>query len=372
MKKKAIMVVMNTLETDARVQRAAGALGNFLNVTLIGIGNSCGYQKYEQVILTIRAKAGTLRYFEYLRKVKAYLRIHRFDVFYAHDYFSAALVPWVRKHYPDATIIYDSHELIFPAKGFRQSRRDAFFSYFEKKAVRSADLVICASKERANLMRAYYKIEEAPLVIENISQLPIIHDETSSKLLDSAKYVLDNNDIVLVYAGVLSSGRKIESLINIVASRDDTQLLVIGGGPDFERLISIAEQKIRGKYCFTGSIPYKYMGLLLEKCDIGYISYPTDSLNNTYCAPNKIYEYASVGLPMIAPYNPTIKEFFDEFKIGVIDDDLGIAFDKVRESLADYKNNCTKFTSAHQWSQKASELNYAIELSMLKGERKND
>lgn len=361
-RKKAVMVVMNALDTDARVQRAAKALENLYDLTLIGVGKGCGEQVFNQTILNINKRNGILRYLDYLNQVKKYLKDNLFDVFYAHDYFSAALVGWVRKRYPKTTIIYDSHELIFPAKGFVQSKRDDFFGYFEKKAIKDANLVICASDERASLMAGYYKMTERPLVIENISQLPITEDDYSKVILDGAEKIINTPGEILVYAGVLSPGRKIDSLIHIVAERPNTKLLIIGGGPDRERLESIASEKIAGRFHFTGTIPYKYMGILLKECDVGYISYPTDSLNNTYCAPNKIYEYASVNLPMIAPDNPTIRKIFDDYSIGVIDSDLGRAFDMIRINVQKYKKNCSIFTYTHQWSQKAEVLRDTIEL----------
>jgi len=371
MRKKAIMVVMNVLDTDARVQRAARALEECVDITVIGIGKSSGEQMYAQILLSINSRIGIFRYFEYLRKVKRFLRRNIFDIFYAHDYFSAALVSWVRRKFPKTVIIYDSHELIFPAKGFSNSKRDAFFSYFEKKAIKSANLVICASTERASLMKDYYQMSESPLVIENISQLEIIQDNNSQGYLDKANGILRSNGLILVYAGVLSQGRKIDSLIDIVEERSYTKLLIIGGGPERQRLEMIASEKIPGRYYFTGSIPYKYMGILLKECDVGYISYPTDSLNNTYCASNKIYEYASVALPMIATNNPTINSLFEEYSIGVIDSNLGNAFDKIISNIEGYKNNCIKFTDSHQWSEKAAQLVRTIEELIYKGE-KND
>ncbi len=360
MKKKAIMVVMNTLHTDARVQRAAIALCDLFELTVVGVNKDCGEQLFQQYILDISADNGVLRYYEYIRKVKHYLRTHEFDVFYSHDYFSAALATWVKNKYPRKIVIYDSHELIFPAEGFSTNRRDSFFRLFEKNAIKRADLVVCASSERCALMKKYYRMEKEALVIENISLLPIVDDEYSKNIKTNVDEALGINKYILVYAGALMAGRKIDRLISIVSKRMDTALLIIGDGPDRERLDSLAEKEIPGRYYFTGGLPYKYMGALLQNCDVGYISYPTDSLNNTFCAPNKVYEYASVNLPMIALDNPTIRNFFDEYSIGVINEDLGAAFDTVIENLEQYKNYCKLFTDTHQWSNKVTQLKDSI------------
>lgn len=361
MKKSAIMVVMNTLHTDARVQRAATSLQELFDLTVVGVGKDCGEQEYKQVLLEIKAKNGIARYFEYIRKVKRLLKDSKYDLLYAHDYFSAAIVPWAKKKYPNMISVYDSHELIFSAEGYSVSMRDHFFCHNEKKAIRHADLVICATQERGALMQQQYNLDKIPLVIENISQLPLISDENSDLIITETESFFNKDKCILVYAGVVTAGRRIDRLIDIVSTRHDTALLVIGAGNDEERLKRLAEEKIPGRYLFTGSLPYKYLGVLLKKCDVGYISYPTNSLNNIYCAPNKIYEYASVELPMIAPENPTVRQFFDENGIGVINSDLGVAFDSVRSQIGVYKENCIKFTKSHQWNDKSKILRNTIE-----------
>ena len=355
-KYKAIMVVMNTLDTDARVQRAACALQDVFDLTVIGVGNDCGQQRFNQILLNISSNKGFIRYFEYERKIKCYLRHEYFEIFYAHDYFSAALAAWVKRRFPNCFVIYDAHELIFPAKGFSTNNRDKYFSYYERKAIKYSDLVVCASNDRAALMKEYYGMNEEPLVIDNISNLPILHDNRSNELIKSVRSSLGSRKYILVYAGVLSSARRIDNLFKIIMERKDASLLVIGDGDDKNRLKDLAQTLIPDRYYFTGKLPYQYLGCLLEICDVGYISYPNNTLNNTYCAPNKIYEYASVGLPMIAPYNPTIKKFFDSNKIGVIDDDLGKAFDILCGDISVYKQNCYRFSCENQWEKKAETL----------------
>lgn len=361
MKKKAVMAVMNTLHTDARVQRAAAALSETFDLTLIGVEKDCGFKPFRQEILHIKQGNSIVRYKDYVKQVKQYLSSHEFDLFYAHDYFSASVAEWTKRKFPRKVVVYDSHELIFPAEGFSTTLRDSFFRFFEKRTIRSADLIVCASNERKRLMLKYYKMKKSPIVIENVSLLPDLDDEYSKGLIEKIEKAIGNKKTRLVYAGILVSGRKIDRLIDVVSNRNETTLLIIGEGPDRERLQDMAEKKIKGRYFFTGGLPYQYMGAVLKKCSVGYISYPTDSLNNTYCAPNKIYEYASVDLPMIATENPTIRRFFDVYSIGVIDNDLGRAFDVVQKDLMDFKTNCKSFTDNHPWSEKSELLCESIQ-----------
>lgn len=353
---KIYMTVMNTLITDARVQRAATSLQQENHVVVIGIDKGCGEQPFEQIVLQLYGQNNIIKYFEYFFKCKSILKNADFQIYYAHDYFSAALVPWVKKHKADVKVVYDAHELIIPNAGLSLSRRDNFFYRNESSAVKVADLIICASDERAKMMQEHYKLNVTPTVIENISELPINDDDFERDVLDRCMSVLSAGEPILVYAGVLSESRRIDKLIEVICQRKKGRLLIIGDGPDSDRLKTIAKNKIEGRYYFTGGLPYKYMGGILQKCDVGYISYPVNSLNNMFCAPNKIYEYASVGLPMIAPYNPTIKRFFDDYGIGVIDEDIGKAFDIVSANLIKYKDNCITFCKEHPWEKTSQKL----------------
>ena len=54
----------------------------------------------------------------------------------------------------------------------------------------------------------------------------------------------------------------------------------------------------------------------LDSCHIGIISYPFTSYNNIYCAPNKIFEYAAMGLPFIATEQPIFKHAQEQYHTG--------------------------------------------------------
>lgn len=356
MKRRAIMVVMNSLHTDARVQRAAEALSKEYELLVVGINTPCNDIKtYKQKIIRVNVDSGIKRYLYFEKKVKKILNKEEYELFYAHDYFSASLVSWVKKKKPKIKVVYDSHELIIPEKNIKLNLRNYFFYMLEKEAISCADLVFCASEARARIMEKHYGCSSI-IPIENISELERVNDSFSKNLCMKYREFFEKPGVTLVYAGVLYRGRKIDKLIDIVNKQPSAKLLIIGDGPDLERLKVIAFEKIVDRVCFTGTLPYKYLSVLLEKSDIGYISYPVDSLNNKYCAPNKIFEYASVRLPMISPWNPTIEEFFTTYKIGCIGNDLEEAFIEVSKSLAMYKENCVSFSKIRNWKQQEQVL----------------
>ena len=49
---------------------------------------------------------------------------------------------------------------------------------------------------------------------------------------------------------------------------------------------------------------------------IGIVTYTYESLNNIFCAPNKIYEYSGFGIPMIANKIPGLENTVGKFNAG--------------------------------------------------------
>jgi glycosyltransferase involved in cell wall biosynthesis len=87
-------------------------------------------------------------------------------------------------------------------------------------------------------------------------------------------------------------------------------------------------------------------------------------LNNILCAPNKVFEYAHAGLPMVATCQPTIKRMFDEFSIGRLvgcgeDPDaraLAEAITGVASNLALCRAQLPLFLDAYSWQRESQRL----------------
>ena len=138
-----------------------------------------------------------------------------------------------------------------------------------------------------------------------------------------------------------------------LALADKCKLLIVGNGDALEELKIKASEHPELHTAFTGSIPYKSLGSILSRCDIGFLYYPVDTLNNRYCASNKIFEYASVGLPILANENPTVKRILEDASIGISTTNFGEGVHIIFEKGENYKNNCMVFTQNNQWKNMA-------------------
>lgn len=313
MKKRMLMFVYNDINQDARVQRSIDALEEFFEIKLVCVG-STNEMAYNGLVINHEAHKGMRKYFEVVLDFIRYARKEKYDVLYLHDYFSClpGLFLWRGK-----TVIYDAHELMVDRPTERLDLRSRFFHFFEKRIIKKSNLIICAQEKRAEIMKEYFGLDDTPYVVPNYSELPIDKEYHLSSELK--KFLEKGDKQVLVYAGALTDDRRLDLIIGEMESVSDKyKLLIIGEGNAKSALISHAKDCACLECFFAGGIPYRYLGYVLKKCDFGYMSYPCTSINNTYCAPNKIFEYASVGLPMICNDNPTLYEVVGKNGIGLI------------------------------------------------------
>lgn len=352
-----LMYVYGDITTDARVNRAATALSGSFDVKLMS--QDCGKTvvdgEYENILIKHKFSGlAKILYttFQAFRLVKH----ERPDILYCHDYYSALLAFLCRRKKYCKHIIYDAHELITPEPGLKD-RRQSFFYWFEKHIIKKVDLVICASRERGELMKNHYGLNTAPVQIRNISQLTLSEDEGTTRIIDSLQAFFSTDEPTVVYAGVVTKSRKIQELASAVASlAPKFKLLIVGKGDAVDSIKEIADAYPEMKIHFTGPVPYKSLGAILSKCDIGFVYYPNNTLNNRFCASNKVYEYASVGLPMISNENPTIKAELEEHHLGIATSDLKQGLVELSKDLESYKMSCEKYTKDNPWQRDADLL----------------
>lgn len=352
-----LMYVYGDITTDARVNRSAVALSKYYNVTVLSSGQqtSISETRFKNIILKTK-KSGIIGFFHYIFKVYSYVKKEKPNIIYAHDYYSTIAIWLLRLIRFKATYIYDAHELIIPQKT-QKNNHLKFFYFFEKKIINKVNLVICASEERCTIMTKHYNLKKKPIIIRNVSKLDVTDDEESRKIIFSLKDFFSKPGTTIVYSGVVSMSRNLTSLILAAASMTPKyKVLIVGNGNDLNNLKKLANEHSELVIHFTGTIPYKYLGTILLKCDIGYVYYPIDSLNNIYCASNKVFEYASVNLPIVANNNPTILKELETNHIGISGEDAQACISIVANNLKKYKQDILIYNQKNTWEQEAIKL----------------
>ena len=344
--KKIFMMVYSEIDKDARVLRAAKALSKTYEVYLYSVGSIDIEHIHFIPVSKVDKPVGKKAQLRFITGAMLECKRIKPDIIYGHDLFSAVpLVLYKTVANNKIKYIYDAHELFCEEELSRYDFISRLQYLFERKAIKKSDLVICASNKRAEIMQDRLGLKILPTVIRNISYLSInIIDEFTGKYND----FFEREGFSIVYAGGMLAGRRLDDLIEAVNKLGKQyKLLLVGNGPDFKRL----QDKIRmignENIIISEGIPYSKLGNLLIHFDAGYLYYPNDSLNNRYCAPNKVFEYASIGLPIIGNKNISLIEEIESNNIGVCEDDFEKAiiilkdkYELIKKSIALFvKNN---------------------------------
>jgi glycosyltransferase involved in cell wall biosynthesis len=385
-KPRILMAVFNPLDFDGRVQRAAQALSGFADVEVFAIEGRPGFKPdgdYRLSTLPVRAGEFGSNRMLHLRFWHALVRKARAlhpDFLYAHDFFLAT-PGWIAARASGARFVYDAHELVIPGalgRDYAQLQERVWY-WLERFAVRRADLVIAANEARARVMQEHYGLTRQPTSIRNITVPPAGAVPAHAELLAQFPYLArrEPNECLCVYQGDVDLHRGLKPVVDAFTRLGPRyRLLVVGGGPDVENLRTRAREfGDSARVEVVGKVPRAALHGILSGCDIGICVYAYTGLNNIYCSPNKVFEYAQAGLAVVATGQPPLVELVADSSIGRI---AGVKAPPSAEELADairqahagiegHKAALAGFLAGNRWQDEMQRLRTAIQQLPLAG-----
>ena len=212
--------------------------------------------------------------------------------------------------------------------------------------ISSAELVFMPEYTRTFIYNFWFKLKQKPIVLPNKPYFLPSEDyfnKMSKKYL--IKYPELRNKKIIIYQGGISPVRMLDNLAKAILGMNDYVLLLLGNEQSsgyIDKLKKINPNVIHIKYI---SAP-DYLSIT-RISHIGYICYSPSSLNNMFCAPNKVNEYSFCSLPMIANDIPGLKTIFDIYSPGVIVENvdqysLKKAIFKIEKSYEIFKKNSSR------------------------------
>lgn len=372
-----IMVLLyGTIEFDGRARRMIEILSQLGQVLLVDVHHGDSAETVSQtrtglcrrtLLLPVRA-SNLARHARFWAHCLQQARAFQPTVVVAEDFFTT-LPGWMSAKWSKAKIVYDAHELIIPSDGQRLTPRDRFWYALEKFVVHRADLIIAANQQRAALMEEHYGLPSTPTFLRNIPSV----DSTSFINGDAAiaypAFRRSNpEDRILIYQGAIRLARGLERFVEAFAYLPSTYRLVVAGdGPDRKRFQEIvADLEREGRVFLLGQVPNDLLHSIAARADLGIVSYPYVGLNNIYCAPNKLFEYAQAGLPIIATDQPPLSEIMKKYRIGELvsaEDDAQVVAAKIRRILENrrfYQLQLESFLREHRWEDEARRVSAKV------------
>lgn len=323
MKKKVVLIFLGDFLYDARCQNMADTIinsGAILNI--IHTGKSL--EKYRNSIINNISvpNRGLMKYLYFFLNVNKILKKLKPNIVIASDLYSLPSAYSSKANY----LVYDSRELYTHLAGLnRQPIKQYIWSIIERIYINKVDsILVTAPGDKVILNTKYSNLNIN--VIYNYPSLSMKPKKTS-KLRERLN--IDSSSTIFLYQGVLHKGRGIKSMLEILNYFNDTYALIIGDGPyklTLEEYLS--KKSISNKVFFVKAVPYKDLLDLSVEADIGFSLIKPISVSYEQALPNKLFEYALAGLPIIASNLPEIEKIINKYSLGYC-----VPFDNLNEQI---------------------------------------
>lgn len=256
-----------------------------------------------------------IKYLEYCFRVTLFYRKKNIKMVNVHSLGLLPLGLLLKKIYK-AKLVYDAHELETEtngSKGFRQK----LSKWLEKKLIHKADMTLVVSESIADWYANEYNIARPPVVLNapNTRELKI-NNHFREQL------GIREDQIILLYQGGLMPGRGVHLILEAFKQRKDDKVVAVfmGYGP-LEADIKIAAEQHSNIYFFP-AVPPQVVLEYTASADFGISLIENTCLSYYYCMPNKLFEYAMAGLPVLVSNMKDMSELVTRYAMGAVISDF--------------------------------------------------
>ena len=263
--------------------------------------------------------------------LRSFFIINKFkpSVIHCHDTLALPIAILFKVFHSKLKVIYDAHEL-----GSNRNGIDNFFSkivyFFEKITWRFIDHFISVSPSIIKWYEEEYGRKKNTLILNS--------PEIETKKIENSngfrkKFLINDDEKLFIYVGEINKGRGITNLLEIFKDLK-SRILFLGYGPLVNKVKDF--EKNYSNIHYHEAVEPDSLISLIQEADVGLCLVERVSLSDYFCLPNKLFEYAFAGLPVIASDFPDIKFLVEKY-------DLGFCCDS--GSIKDVKKNIERYES---------------------------
>lgn len=284
--------------------------------------------------------------------LRSFFIINKFkpSVLHCHDTLALPIAILFKVFHSKLKVIYDAHEL-----GSNRNGIDNFFSkivyFFEKITWRFIDHFISVSPSIIKWYEEEYGRKKNTLIL-NSPEIETKKTENSNGF--RKKFLINDDEKLFIYVGEINKGRGITNLLEIFKDLK-SRILFLGYGPLVNKVKDF--EKNYSNIHYHEAVEPDSLISLIQEADVGLCLVERVSLSDYFCLPNKLFEYAFAGLPVIASDFPDIKFLVEKY-------DLGFCCDS--GSIKDVKKNIERYESIIKISK--NDLSKLHDLSWQKQE----
>lgn len=125
---------------------------------------------------------------------------------------------------------------------------------------------------------------------------------------------------VVTHIGAVGLNHHIKNYLDAISKMDESQYEFRFIGLLTSDVQSLIESYHRKNIIIIGQVKHSELEKYYKETDVGMILYKDVSLNHRFCAPNKLYEYWSYGIPVIGDELPGLQSVFRDESLGCLVD----------------------------------------------------
>jgi glycosyltransferase involved in cell wall biosynthesis len=182
---------------------------------------------------------------------------------------------------------------------------------FASKVLHEADGVVVASENLGSFLKEDFSIDASKV-------FSVPNAATPKEVIKPLRPTLRN----LVYAGILEPWERVDlavdSMVHVVKQNAEASLQIAGSGSLEKDLIKLTNDlTLNNNVTFTGTIEYQKVAGFLVQGDIAVLPSTVDIVRQVAC-PIKLFEYLSVGLPVVTVDGLWWSDFIRSNKVGLV------------------------------------------------------
>lgn len=192
------------------------------------------------------------------------------------------------------------------------NKLDRFYLGYIVKMWKKVDLAIFPETNRINYFKNILKEFK-------MNQFFLLPNSNNNTIIDNHTYYAKEK-IRIVHIGSLGRDHHINSLLEAIKEipKDKFEFYFVGNITE-EVLEQIDSLNLPNIFTFS-QVRHNELHDIYLSADIGLILYGNESLNTTFCAPNKLYEFWSYGIPVIGDKLPGLISVFNDPLQGILVD----------------------------------------------------
>jgi len=334
------------------------------DITIIGIksGDSCDLEKipFRTKRFKMLFRKGFLFYKFFNIRLFFYLLLHKYDLLVSND-LDTLLPNFLVSKLKRNLLVYDSHEYF---TGVPEIQHRPFvklvWKSIEKIIFPHLVNIITVSDSIALQYEREYGIR--PVTIRNCSR------KTDGIIPYSrGKLGIDPDHFLIIMQGAgINVDRGGEELVEAVSMTENVSLLIVGSGLMLSALKNkVSELNISDRVRFVPKVPWEELIRYTKSVDVGLSLDKNTNMNYQFSLPNKLFDYMSAGIPVIASDLPEVKNILMEYNCGMI---IPAVTPKIiSDAITELKNNKVKLAVLKKNAREAStKINWEIESEKVK------